>query len=191
MGDQGCSELLAQDTAARFFQTAALLVGNEAEAVSLVEEAIAGVEVDPCADGEAANALVQNEIVQAAIRLLSEREPQAFAAPEPIESGPASCIEGDDLAASGLSPDQLKYLLEGEGRDRLRHWLEHLPAIQRTVFVERAMLGRDNVATAENLRSNGGSNAANWTPDKVSEIFRQALCSLTTSLVQAGAAQHA
>jgi DNA-directed RNA polymerase specialized sigma24 family protein len=189
MGDQGCSELLAQDTAARLFQTAALLVGNEAEAVRLVEETIAGVEVDPCADGEPANALVQNEIVQAAIRQLSRREPQAFAAP--IESGPASCIEGDDLSASGLSAEQLRYLLEGEGRGRLRHWLEHLPPVQRTIFVERAMLGQDNAATAENLRSSGGNDAAGWTADKVSEVFRQALCSLATSLVQAGTEQPA
>ncbi len=135
MGDQGCSELLAQDTAAKLFQTAALLVGNEADAVSLVEEAIAGVEVDPCADGEAASVIVQNEVVRAAIRLLSQREPQGFAVTESSEAGPASCIEGDDLSASGISQEHLTWLLEGEGRSRLRNWLEHLPAIQRTIFV--------------------------------------------------------
>jgi DNA-directed RNA polymerase specialized sigma24 family protein len=191
MGDQGCSELLAQNTAAKFFQTAALLVGNEADAVTLVEEAIAGAEVDPCADGEAANALVQNEIVRAAIRLLSRREPEAFAASESAGQASAGCIESDDLSASGLSHEQLTWLLEGEGRGRLRNWLEHLPAIQRTIFVERAMLGQNNAATAENLRSSGGSLAAGWTADKVSDVFRQALCSLATSLVQAGTAQPA
>lgn len=191
MGEQGCSEILAQDTATRLFQTAALLVGNESEAVRLVEEAIAGVEVDPCAEGEAAREQVQSEVVRAAIRLLSQREPQAFVASGLEAGGPAGCIEGDDFTAAGLSQEQWHDLLEGEGRGRLRKWLEHLPAVQRTIFVERAMLRHDNAAIAAHLRAGGGSAAAGWTPEKVSGLFRQALCSLATSLVQAGAVQPA
>ena len=40
--------------------------------------------------------------------------------------------------------------------------------------------------TAQTLRAGGGESAAGWTPDKVSEAFRQALCSLASSLVHSG-----
>jgi DNA-directed RNA polymerase specialized sigma24 family protein len=193
MGSQGCndecSELIAQDTATKLFQTAALLLGNEAEAVNLVEETVASVEVDPCADAVKAQVLVQNRLVQAAIGRLSQREPESFAVAGDDHSGSASCIEGDDISAAGISPSQLAYLLEGEGRQQLRDWLEHLPVAQRIVFVERAMLGQDNVATAASFRAGGG--IAGWTPDRVGEVFRQALCSLATSLIHSGAIAQA
>ncbi len=186
MGNQGCSELLVQDTAAKLFQTAALLLGNEDEAVSLVEETMAGADVDPCADGTQAQLVLQGQLVQGAIRKLSQIQPGSFAAAE-TDGGNALCIDEDDLAAAGVSPDQLNQLLEGEGRSQLRDWLEHLPMAQKAVFVERAVLGEDNAATAQTLRTAGGESAAGWTADKVSNVFRQALCSLATSLVHSGA----
>src|ERR1700751_3492841 len=82
MGNQGCSEVLVQDTAARLFQTAALLLGDGDEAVRLVEETMASADVDPCADGSQATAVLQSQLVQAAIRELSQREPGSFAAAE-------------------------------------------------------------------------------------------------------------
>lgn len=186
MGNDGCSEWIAQDTAARLFQTAALLMGNETAAVSLVEETLAGTEVDPCADTAQAQHLVQDQMVQAAIGKLSQSEPDSFiVADEGRQS--ASCIEGDDISASGISSEQLAYLLEGEGRQQLRGWLEHLPAAQRVVFVGRAVLGWDNAATAASMRAGSGRNAAGWTSEKISEVFRQALCSLATSLLHSGA----
>ena len=190
MGNQGCSDVLVQDTAAKLFQTAALLMGNEDEAVSLVEETMAGAEVDPCADGSQATIVLQNQLVHAAIRELSQRQPGSFAAAE-TGGGNALCIDDDDLAASGVSPAQLTELLDGEGRSQLRDWLEHLPPAQRAVFVERAMLGQDNAATAQTLRTAGGETAAGWTPDKVSDVFRQALCSLANSLAHSGSAAQA
>jgi DNA-directed RNA polymerase specialized sigma24 family protein len=189
MGDHGCSELLVQDTASKLFQTAALLLGNEDDAVSLVEDTMAGVEVDPCADADRARVLMQDYLVRAAIRKLMERDPDSFAVMEGAGSS-ASCIEDDDLSAAGLSQAQLASLLEGEGRNQLRGWLDHLSAAQRAVFVERAMLGQDNAAIAQNLRA-GGKSAAGWTPDTVSEVFRQALCSLATALVHAEVPAHA
>jgi DNA-directed RNA polymerase specialized sigma24 family protein len=190
MGSQGCSEFVVQDTAAKLFQAAALLVGDETEAVNLVEATLAGVEVDPCADADRAQVLVQDHLVQAAIRRLSQREPGSFAVSDETGPATASCIEGDDLTSAGVSQAQLEYLLEGDGRNQLRDWLEHLPAAQRAIFVERAMLGQDNAATAESLRVNGGEGAAGWTPAKVGEVFRHALCSLATSLVHSRAVVH-
>lgn len=187
MGNQGCSEVLVQDTAARLFQTAALLLGDGDEAVRLVEETMAGAEVDPCAEGSKATAVLQNQLVHAAIRELSQREPGSFAAAE-TSGGNALCIDDDDLSAAGVSPAQLTELLEGPGRGRLRNWLEHLPPAQRAIFVERAMLGQDNIATAQTLRSAGGEIASGWTSDKVSDVFRQALCSLANSLAHSGIA---
>lgn len=186
MDNQGCNEFVIQDTAARLFQTAALLVGNEAEAVSLVEETLSGVEVDPCADGASAQVLVQDKLVQEAIRRLGQREPGSFALPVGSSAAGSSCIEDDDISAAGISAEQLEYLLEGEGRGQLRSWLERLPAAQRVVFVERAVLRQDNAATAGTLQASGGEGTSNWTPGQVSDVFRQALCSLATSLVHSG-----
>lgn len=180
MGNQGCSDRLVQDTAARLFQTAAFLLGDGDDAARLVEETLAGAEVDPCADGSQATTVLQNQLVQAAIRELDRRYPGSFAAAE-TGGGNTLCIDDNDLAASGVSPAQLSQLLE-EGRGQLRDWLEKLPPAQRAVFVERALLGQDNAVTAQALRSAGGETAAGWTPDKVSDSFRQALCSLANSL---------
>jgi len=186
MGNQGCSEVLVQDTAARLFQTAALLLGDGDEAVRLVEETMANAEVDPCAEGSQATVVLQNQLVQAAIRQLSHLQPESFA---PAETGGGNplCIEDDEISSVGLTSSQLSQLLLGEGRDQLRDWLEHLPAAQRAVFVERAMLGHDNTATAQTLRNAGGEIATGWTADKVSGVFRQALCSLANSLAHSGA----
>ena len=180
MGKNGCSEVLVQDTASKLFQTAALLMGDRDEAARLVEETMAEADVDPCADGNEATAVLQNQLVHAAIRELSQREPGSFVASE-AEVGNSLCIDDDDLSVSGITSTQLSELLL-EGRGQLRDWLEHLPVAQRAVFVERAMLGRDNMATAQTLRNAGGETAAGWTADKVSGVFRQALCSLANSL---------
>jgi DNA-directed RNA polymerase specialized sigma24 family protein len=182
MGNQGCSDLLVQDTAVKLFQTAALLLGDENEAVTLVEDAVAAVEIDPCADADKAQLLVRAQLIQAAIRRLSQREPGSFVVAATGGGNPL-CIDGDDLSAAGISQSQLGHLLEGEGRGQLRGWLEHLPLAQRVVFVERAVLGQDNASTAQNLRAGGGESATGWTANKVSEVFRQALCSLASSLV--------
>jgi DNA-directed RNA polymerase specialized sigma24 family protein len=187
MGNQGCSDALVEDTAVKLFQTAALLLGSGDEAVRLVEETMANVEVDPCAGGGNATTTLQNELVEAAIRQLSQREPDSFAVAE-AGSGNALCIEDDDLSAAGITSSQLNQLLEDDGRNQLRNWLEHLPAAQRAIFVGRAMLGQDNAATAERLRLAGGEKAAGWTAGRVSDVFRQALCSLANSLAHSRAA---
>jgi hypothetical protein len=66
----------------------------------------------------------------------------------------------------------------------MREWLEQLSPGLRVVFVLRAMSGLCNTRTAELLRENAGPLASGWTPEAVSSVFRQALCSLTSLLVQ-------
>jgi len=62
MTEQDCSQapgsslLMAEDTAVQLFQIAALMLGNEQEAVCLVEETVAKVETDPCAEATVAYA---------------------------------------------------------------------------------------------------------------------------------------
>jgi hypothetical protein len=66
----------------------------------------------------------------------------------------------------------------------LRDWLNQLPAAQRAIFIERAILGWDNAAVAASLNN---AVSRNWQPRQVSEVFRQALCSLANSLVHSAA----
>jgi hypothetical protein len=53
----------------------------------------------------------------------------------------------------------------------------------RAVFVLRALLGRSNDSAAEDLRASGSAGSEGWNPAAVSQVFRQALCSLATSLL--------
>ncbi|HZD78113.1 MAG TPA: hypothetical protein VE218_13980, partial [Acidobacteriaceae bacterium] len=50
-----CNDNAVIESAAReLYHTAALFVGDESEAMQLVEQTVASVEMDPCADGDAA-----------------------------------------------------------------------------------------------------------------------------------------
>jgi DNA-directed RNA polymerase specialized sigma24 family protein len=120
-------------------------------------------------------------LVEAAVMRLSHADPLAFEAPAGGESA-GGCIEDDDLASAGMSADQLAGMLHGPGRGVLREWLNQLPVAQRAIFVERAVLGWDNAAAAASLTK---AAARSWQPRQVSDLFRQALCSLANSLVHA------
>lgn len=174
----------AQEAAAELYQLAALMLGDEARAVEAVETAVARTEVDPCADAEASVGAARAHLVETALARLSQADPRAFEAP--ASSAPAgACIEGDDLSAAGISSRQLAAMVSGPGRRTLREWLNRLPAAQRIIFIQRAILGWDNAASAASLR---GSASGEWQPGQVGEVFRQALCSLASSLAQATAA---
>jgi len=175
-----------EETAAELYQLAALMLGNEGEAASLVESTVADADVDPCASEEAAVDTARHHLVEAAVARMNEADPGAFAAP-PSVSGPALCIEDDDLSAAGISAEQIAELLKGAGNGRdLRNWLDQLPTAQRAIFVQRAVLGWNNDATAASLVNGSGEKLA-WSAAQVAETFRQALCSLANSLVHAEA----
>jgi DNA-directed RNA polymerase specialized sigma24 family protein len=180
-------ELMAEDTALQLFQIAALMLGNEQEAVSLVEEVVAKVEADPCAEGTLAYAEARTLLVRTAVQRMAGLYPEAFVVPtsQPVD---AVCIETDDLEAAGLSGDQFGALISGAGRAGMREWLELLAPALRAIFVLRAVAGQDGEQTAESLRQSGATGAQAWRRDQVGTAYRQALCSLATCLMSAQSA---
>lgn len=186
MGDCDCTDgrITAQDAAAELYQLAALMLGDERQAAELAESAVAQTNIDPCAEAEASMNAARAHLVEGAIACLSGAEPKAFNAP--TGTGPAGCIEDDDLASAGLPAGELARLVRDPGRGVLRDWLNKLPAAQRAVFVLRAILGWDNAMASASMTKAVGRP---WQPGQVSEAFRQALCSLATSLAQSAAAK--
>jgi len=185
-GDCEGGLLKAQDTAVELYQLAALMLGNESEALSLVESTVAQLEVDPCAEEEAAIEVARHHLIEGAVARMNQADPQGFVAPVASDGPVVGCIEEDDLAAAGFSSSQMAELIGGAGRGELRAWLDKLPLAQRAIFVQRAVLGWDNGATAASLDIGAGAGSA-WSAQQVGELFRQALCSLANSLVHSEA----
>jgi hypothetical protein len=174
--------------AAGLYSLASMLVGEGEESVRLVEEAVANAEVSVCQDPEIARQSSRRELCASALELLARRDPESLAAPAGLT--PASvCIEEDDLAATGISSEELEGMIAGPERERGREWLESLPVWMRVVFVLRAVAGFNAAETAALLRTHGGPEAAAWTPEAAREVFRQGLCSLASQLIQASAAR--
>ncbi|HTV07331.1 MAG TPA: hypothetical protein VME86_18315 [Acidobacteriaceae bacterium] len=188
MADSDCGDARTkvQETAGELYQIAALMMGDESQAAELVETAVAKTEIDPCAERDATVLATCQTLVESAVARLSKADPKAFEIPPPMEESSGHCIDDDDLSATGISASQLAGMVRGPERSRLREWLNKLPVAQRAIFVERAILGWDNAAAAASLRR---AASRNWQPRQVSELFRQALCSLATSLVHAVTAQ--
>ena len=174
----------AEHTALELFQLASLLVGDQEQALRLVEACVSTSDLDPCAAEPGAEERVREKLAQSALAWMRERAPESFVA----EDGSATlggCVETDDLEAAGISSAKLAEMLSGEQRQKLRNWLDELPMAQRAVFVLRAVLGRNNESAAEALKKAGGSSG--WTADLVSQSFRSALCSLANQLAHVGA----
>jgi DNA-directed RNA polymerase specialized sigma24 family protein len=182
----GEGEILAQNTARELFQIGALLLGNEAEAADLVEETVAGVQADPCADAEAAHDEARERLIRTGLERMQRIDPSAFKVENGVHSGSSDCLGNDDDFATALSLDRMTELTRGSGRAQLRQWLEQLPLALRAVFVLRAVVGLDSAKTAESLRNLGDRG---WTSDGTSRAFREALCSLASSLAHSPAPQ--
>lgn len=182
MADGPCSEavLTTEHAAIEMFQFAALMLGSESEALRLVENSVASVDIDPCADPSAATGIVRNQVLDGALAIMHRSDPASFADLPESQSG-SSCIEDEDPAP--LSGEEISELIADVGRSRLRDWLGHLSQAQRAVFVQRAVLGQDNASIAKAI--NRIAHPSIWTAEAVSQLFRQALCSLATSLVHA------
>jgi hypothetical protein len=186
-GARGAASL--HDSALELFQTAAMFLGKEQEAVSVVEEVVTSTKSDPCLEPLVAHREARERVIAAALKRMGQL-PSGGLDAERAAGGVSenTCIESDDLSAAGLTPKELDALIEGPGRVRLRQWLDLLSPAMRAVFVLRAMLGKGNDETAATLRASGAPGAAGWIAPTVSQVFRQALCSLATSLLQSGQA---
>jgi hypothetical protein len=184
MATSGCGDASAvQGIAVELFQLASLLVGDEAKALELIERSVATMEIDPCLDPEAARLQARTRVTREALAQLVAAEPAMFAQGGQPPAAHDPCIQDEDLQAAGVTPAELRAWVEGQGKPELRKWLEGLPVAQRAIFVQRAVLGQGNEAAASLLREAGGAHG--WTAEGVSDVFRQALCSLANSLVHA------
>jgi hypothetical protein len=184
MSEQACNEvaLTAQDSVEDLYQIAALMLGDEEEAASLVEEVVAHMDADPCADSVAANAQARSRLGETAVRRLAQLHPGAFSVP-PASEAASGCIDAEDLGAAGLTGEELSALVRTQGRVKVRGWLEQLTPALRAIFVLRAIAGQDGEGTAESLRRSGAEGAEVWKREQVRTAYRQALCSLATSLI--------
>jgi len=178
-----CNESALFESAAReLYQTAALFVGDENEATQLVEQTVAGVEMDPCADADAARSAASHDLVQRALaRVAALRSAQMHPSAAADLGG---CVETDELSAAGVTREQLEDLLSGANRTRMRQWLEGLGPVERSVFVLRAMLGRSGAESEQLLQQATGDP---WTEAHVGGAYRAALCSLASALVHSAA----
>jgi len=188
MADSDCQDSQARVHAAagELYQIAALMIGDESQAIELVEKVVDQAAIDPCAEADDSVEAARQALIESAVLRLRQADPNAFDVPTLHGQAGGHCIEDDDLSSAGISSSQIASMVRGPERSRLRDWLNKLPVAQRAIFVERAILGWDNTTAAASLSKAGGSN---WQPRQVSELFRLALCSLATSLVHAAAAQ--
>ncbi len=191
---------MLQAVAGELYYLGTMLLGEGEATIHLVERAIATAEIPACADPETdpetdpeggpSSALHSARVAMAAsvIELLSGRDSRALATPVG-EFGPPNCIGDDDLDAAGVSAEELERLVSGPGREQLREWLEGLPVAERTIFVLRAVAGLSTPEVAGLLALHGGEAARGWMTDAVRNVFRQALCSLASQLLQDSASR--
>ncbi|MGD0731094.1 MAG: hypothetical protein ABR956_07505 [Terracidiphilus sp.] len=173
--------------AAGLYNMASMLAGEGEQSVRLVEAAIANAEVSTCHDPAQARKNSRRALCAAALETLAGREQDCLAAPLEGLEPTGTCIEDDDLAAAGVSSEELERMLAGPERDRVRSWLAGLPTKLRTIFVLRAVAGFSTAETARMLARHGGPRAARWSGEAVSGLFRQGLCSLASQLLHATA----
>src|SRR6202012_1048311 len=62
-GESGEALMKAENAAVEVYRFAALMLGNATEALRLVENTVASVEIDPCADPRAAKGLVRERVL--------------------------------------------------------------------------------------------------------------------------------
>jgi hypothetical protein len=171
--------------AAGLYNMASMLVGEGEESIEIVEAAVTNAEVVCCGDAETARRSGKRALVREALTRIAAHDAGSLARPEGLEHV-QTCIEDDDLDAASESGAELERMIAGPDKERVREWLESLPAFMRTVFVLRAVGGIPAPEVAALLAAYGGPKAAGWTADAVREVFRQGLCSLASQLLHEG-----
>ena len=170
--------------AAGMYSIASMLVGEGEDSIRLVETAVANAEISPSHDPAVGRKNSRRALCAAALDTLTARDSTMLAAPVGLERA-ATCIDDDELDAAGVSSEELERMMGGPDRDRVRNWLESLPAVLRTIFVLRAVAGFTPEEPADLLRTHGDPHAAGWSPDAVRELSRQGLCSLASQVLHA------
>jgi DNA-directed RNA polymerase specialized sigma24 family protein len=177
------------------YRIGSMLLGEGEETIRLIEQVVTDVDIRACSSHQEARHLSRLILAAKAISILTARDSasdlSSLAAPDKdsADSGPASCIEDDDLSAAGVTPAELEQMLTGPDNRHLRDWLEGLTVSLRVIFVLRAVAGLSSTEIAGLLAEHGGPAAQDWTPDAVRSSFRQALCSLASQLLHASAAK--
>ena len=133
--------------AAGMYSIASMLVGEGEDSIRLVETAVANADLGSGQEPAAARKNSRLALCSAALDMISARNAQALAAPHGLEHA-VTCIEDDDLDAADVSNDEFEQLISGPDRDRVRNWLESLPADMRTIFVLRAVATLSTSETA-------------------------------------------
>jgi hypothetical protein len=181
-------EGLLEKVGSELYRIASMLLGEGEESIGLIENVVTNLDLTACHDHAEARHNARVALAAEAISVLARRDPVALAAPAE-ESGPASCIEDDDLDSVGVTPAELEQMLTGSGDHRLRDWLEGLSGRLRVIFVLRAVAGLSSAEVAGLLAEHGGAAAQDWTPGAVRSTFRQGLCGLASQLIHASAAR--
>ena len=177
-------DAIVERIAAGLYTLASMLVGEGEDSVRLVETTIATVQVSRIQGPGEARRNCRRALCSAAFELLSLRNPESLAAPQNLQPS-GGCIDDEDLDAAAESRIEFERTIAGPERDRVRRWLADLRPDQRCVFVLRVAAGFNAQESAELLASHGGDQAAGWTTDAVREVFRLALCSLASQVLQA------
>ena len=115
---QGSEAVLkAENAAVEMYRFAALMLGSEAEALSLVESTVAAVDVDPCADPCGAKGLVRERVLDGVLKIMHRQDPRSFE-DLPAKDSAGMCLEDD--GAVPLSGSEITELVSGAGRGTVR-----------------------------------------------------------------------
>jgi|GEM_PF-1181668 hypothetical protein len=191
-GTEDCGQQISA-SADKLYQVAAMLVGDPVTALELVEHSLAAGTADPCADAAGAQQEAESRLVEQALRRLTAKQgAAAIAVPEYALAGEQqACMDFDELDSAGVTAEQLNTALSGPHPEKMRQWLEALSAAERSVFVLRAVLGRNNAAAADALGNAMPGQEPAWTAAHVSQVYQATLCSLSRSSVNAVLAEGA
>ncbi len=173
------------------YQLAALLLGDQDAAVMVVEESLASVLVDPCADEQQAMREARSSVVEHALARMEADRPGVLRATASSGSvcGEWEAVEQDPIAATvdagAAQTDHMRVQMEQAVRKpqtrQMRKWLEALAPATRAVFVLRGLLRYDDKIAADLLSRGGVSNM--WTAREVKRTYQDALCALSSLLM--------
>ncbi|MHB1022177.1 MAG: RNA polymerase sigma factor [Acidobacteriaceae bacterium] len=191
-GAEDCGQQVGQ-AAGRLYQVAAMLLGNPAAALELVEGTLAAVTVDPCADQVEAQYESECRLAAQSVDWLVRKQGrQALAVPEYAVVGDLQgCMDLDELDSAGVTASQLQSALNGPQPEKMREWLEALTTAERAVFVLRAVLDFGNEAVADVLAKGNSANGVTWSAQSVSKVYQSTLCSLNRASVSQAFAEEA